>query len=506
MKNIKNIFKLSLLTVAVFAISSCSDFLDVNDDPNRVTEKNVTAELIFPQTQTAVGSRQAIRYVFLNNWMGYWARSGNFIVEQEETTYKVTNTFTETNWDNAYNILFDLHQVKTKALAGNDKFLAGASMVLSVKLWQEVVDMYGAVPYTQAFDYEKYPRPAYDAANAIYADLLVKLDQALSYLSESPKSTFAKADLIYCRADEDMLAGAPAYWKKLANTIRLRILLRQSASIANATVTAQMAIINANGGLLGAGEDVNVNPGYVNETDKQSPFYANFGLTPAGSAASTNNKANNYFVKVVLKATDPRLVRYYKAPVTGTDYGAPNGNVADPQTQIVGSDLGPGLAGSSTQDAWILPAFESMFFQAEAIARGWIAGGDAAAQAMYENAVKANFTFLGLTDVGAKFTAYQGTDASSVWSSNADKVKLIAWQKYKALCGIDPLESWSDLRRLGGGLTIAPDANTGYLSNNPVRATHLPYVMPYPQTEITTNSASMPARTDIFTEKIFWQP
>ena len=83
---------------------------------------------------------------------------------------------------------------------------------------------------------------------------------------------------------------------------------------------------------------------------------------------------------------------------------------------------------------------------------------------------------------------------------------MIAFQKYISLCGIDPLESWSDLRR---GVLILP---AGYLSNNKNRAASLPNVLTYPQSEFTTNHVNIPTtpalRTTatIFTEKLFWQP
>lgn len=502
MKKIKNIFMLSLLAV-VFATSSCSDFLDVNKDPNRVTDDNVTPDLIFTNAETTVGQRQATRFVFLNNWMGYWSRSGTFIVEQEETTYKVANTFPETNWDQAYNILFDLYQVKNKALANGDKVLAGASMVLSIKLWQETVDQFGAVPYSQAFDYVKYPRPAYDAATNIYSDLLVKLDTAIAYLSTTPKTTFAKTDVIFARGGS--VTAAVAKWKKFANTIKLRIYLRQSEK-GFVPTAAQIAKITTDGGLLGAGEDVAVNPGYTNSTDKQSPFYAAFGLTTAGAPATTNNKPNNYFVKTILGVTDPRLTRFYATPIAGTDYGSVGGNKIPGGATIVGSEIGPGLAGSSEQDQWILPAFESLFLQAEATVRGWLPGGDAAAQALYESAVTQSFTWLGVPSAATAATTYLTSEAKAIWANSgatvASKVKFVAYQKYVALCGIDAVESWSDLRR---GVLVLP---AGYLSNNAVRAASLPNVLPYPQTEITTNSVNLPTRDKdaIFTEKLFWQP
>ncbi len=496
MKRIKGIkLYISLLTFALVA-PSCSDFLDVNEDPNRSTDANITPELLFTQAETAIGARQANRFVFLNNWMGYWARSGSFAVEQEETTYNLAYTFSDNLWANGYNTLFDLKLVKDKALAGDDKFLAGAAMVLSAKLWQEQVDMFGAIPYTQAFDYLKYPRPAYDKAVDIYADLQKQLDTAKEYLKTTPSASFYPADMIVCRGSKTADVTA---WIRLANTIKLRILLRQS-QILTGTPTAELAKISTEG-ILKSSENIAVNPGYTNQLDKQSPFYGSYGLTPSGSAASTNNKANYYFYSVLKGNADPRLTRFYASPISATDYGALNGNSTPPHEQIVGTDLGPGLAGSATQDQWILPAFEVQFMKAEAVALGWLSGD---AKSVYEGAVKSSFSWLGVPITAAKedsvYLANKGAFPAA-GTATADVVKFIAYQKYISLCGIDPLESWCDLRKLD----MIPD--TDYLSYNPSRtATHLPYLLVYPQTEYTSNSISVPKRTDIFSERLFWQP
>jgi hypothetical protein len=501
MKKIKNIMLLSLLAV-VLSTTSCSDFLNVNSDPNRVTDANVTPDLIFTQAENAVGTRQANRFVFLNNWMGYMGRSGTFIVDQMETTYQIDNSFTETNWDQAYDILFDLYQTQTKAIAAKDSVLAGASIVLSVKLWQETVDQFGSIPYKQAFNYTKYPQPAYDKAADIYTDLLAQLDQAVKYLNPVvPNSSFANTDIIFARGGD--LTSAVAKWNRFANTIRLRILLRQSA-VLGSTPTAEIAKITANGGLLGVGDNVSVNPGYVDATNKQNPFYGAFGLTPAGAPATSDNTANNYFV-TLLGSSDPRITQFYLAPIAGTDYGAQNGSISG--TVVVGSGFGPGLLGTATSDQFIMPDFESLFFQAEAIARGWLPGGDAGAKSAFESGIKESFNFL---QVPGDTTSvhYMKTIAVANWANSGtsvtEKVNFIAFQKYISLCGIDAVESWSDLRR---GVLVLP---AGYMSNNPTAAKTLPNVLTYPQSEFTTNSVHIPTplrnTTSIFTEKLFWQP
>ena len=514
MKKIKNIMLLSLLAV-VLSTTSCSDFLNVNTDPNRVTDANITPDLIFTQAENSVGVRQASRFVFMNNWMGYWGRSGTFVVDQMETTYQIDNSFTENNWDQAYNILFDLYQTKTKAIAAKDSVLAGASIVLSVKLWQETVDQFGDLPYTQAFNYAKYPQPVYDKASAIYTDLLAQLDQAVKYLNPVvPSSSFAKTDLIFARGND--VATAVGKWNRFANTIRLRILLRQSKN--GTKPSSELAKITANGGVLAAGEDVSVNPGYSNATDKQNPFYAAFGLTPAGAPATTDNTANNYFIKVieVSNETDPRLDQFYQTPIAGTDYGAQNGSLTG--AVVVGTGFGPGLLGTTAdgpkRDQFIMPAFESLFFLAEAVERGWLAGNP---QDAYESAVKENFRWLNVTTTQTKLSgtaitdsissSYLATVQQAIWTnatSTAARLNLIALQKYISLNGIDAVEAWSDLRR---GVLVLP---MGYLSNNATAAKSLPNVLTYPQSEFTTNKSHIPTpvrnTAAIFTEKLFWQP
>ena len=77
----KNIIAGISLSAMLFAGCSKS-YLDVNSDPNRVTDENVTPELIFTQAEQAVGALPANNYGFLDNWMGYFAPNGDFAPNQ----------------------------------------------------------------------------------------------------------------------------------------------------------------------------------------------------------------------------------------------------------------------------------------------------------------------------------------------------------------------------------------------------------------------------------------
>jgi Starch-binding associating with outer membrane len=493
--NKKFLIVLAVLTATVAFTGCKKSYLDINSDPNRVTDDNVTPELIFPRAAVATGGREGGNPFFINDWMGYFAASGSFAIDQTSTSYNIDFNYGDATWQNQYDVLFDLHQTKVKALAKGDSVLAGATMILSARLFQDLVDVFGDIPYTQAFDNDHFSQPVYDKAVDVYGALQKSLDTAVIFMNRTKKSTFNAVDVVN--------GGNQTKWIKFANTLKLRLLIRQS-QVSGFSPSAEIAKIIANGGVLHAGETVSVNPGFSNDNNKQSPFYANFGSTPTGNDASPPTRANTYFIQLLNSTADPRVSRYYKVPdaggvITGCVFGAGTGNPDGNHS----SRMGPGLAGSATQPQWIFTSFESMFLEAEAIARGWMPG---VAQTAYQNAVTESFTWLGVPNAAAAATMYMLNAPIANWTTNAgatpaSQSKFIAYQKYIALCGTDPIEAWSDLRRLN----MIPDA--GYLSVN--RSSNpLPIRLLYPQSEYTTNGTNVGSEGSInqFTSKIFWQP
>jgi hypothetical protein len=514
----KTIYKNALyvvLLVTVILFTGCNNYLDVNKNPNQPTDANMTAALIFPAAEVEVAELQACTYyssasnnfassglVFLNRWMGYWGWPGDYSPDQEESSYNISYSFSNGVWANYYNTLFDLHQAQTKAIAAGDTVLAGASMVLSDKLWQEVVDIFGDVPYSQAFQYDQYSRPAYDKAPAIYASLQTNLDQAIGYLHKTPLSTFASIDVVF--------NGNTAQWNKLANTLKLRLLIRQSeTTYKSAPPTAEIAKIISNGGVLEAGESASANPGFTNTASRQSPFYAAYGKTSTGADASATARANSFFVALMNQNNDPRATQFFttiSGSVVGTVYGLTSGN---PKGSAC-SEMGPGIANSASQNAWIMPSFESMFLHAEAAARGWMT--DVTAQAEYQAAVTESFVWLRVPNADTAATHYLKTAPAAMWSNAgttvSSQVNFIDAQKYMALAGIDALEAWSDYRRLGKATIPATAGSYQLLSVYPSAAKTIPIRLLYPQSEYTSNFANVPTENaeDQFTKKIFWQP
>ena len=503
----KHNFKL-LSFVLLFCITflSCKKgFLDVNSDPNRVTDDNITPELIFTQAEVAVGDRQVGSssefagltnpLQFVQDWIGYMAPNGDYVPLSQEINYNLDYSFGDLLFRSYYNVLFDLHQSEVKGLASGDTALSAASIILSAKLFQDVVDLYGDIPYSEAFSHGKTTHPKYDKAQDIYNALQLRLDDAIKYMNKPVAGKFVRADVIN--------GGNATRWIKFANTLKLRLLIRQS-QVATLNYATEIAKINANGGVLGSGETISVNPGYVNSINKQSPFYAIYGYSPIGNRSITADNANAYIINILNNNNDPREAQLFTSvggKYVGAKYGDQQINLPK---GINASYFGPGIVGSASQNQWIIPSYESLFYKAEAIAQGWMAGD---VKQAYQDAVTESFVFLGVPDAVNAAANYMSTASIANWNNagtdKASQVKFIAYQKYIANTAIDALESYADQRRLH----FLPD--NGYISISPAVASNsLPLRLLYPQSEYTTNAENVNkvGTINIFTSKIFWQP
>jgi hypothetical protein len=280
--------------------------------------------------------------------------------------------------------------------------------------------------------------------------------------------------------------------------------------------TPELNIIAAEGsGFLGSGQSADVNPGF--SSDKPADFWASYLFNIAGTFSNTFERAQDFALAQLSTLLDPRIAYFFKPvrnlsaypPNTfrGVAYGLPpqGANSEDRLSDIGGADAPggtpKGLGKAFNMRSWILTSVESMFLQAEAVQRGWIAGN---AQTAYENAVRESFRWLLVPNADAAAAAYllnNAGNAKADWAAASNKITLIMWQKYIGLIGIEPLETWSDWRRLKAfniPLSQAPGTT----------ATSQPIRLLYPQAEYDYNTENVVAQGTInaFTTKIFWMP
>lgn len=487
----KNIRNISFAIASFFMISSCSDYLDVNTDPNNPT--NVQPELLLASSQNSGATRLNVRMNQLGNLMVYnWSNNiEEFIAFQDEMQYVVNSTFYDDTWNNLYLTISNFNQIDQTTASGYENY-RGISKIMKAFYFQYLVDLYGDIPYTEALQRDTNLTPVYDDAEFVYNDLIVQLDAAIELIKNAPSSAINPG------SNDIMLQGDMTEWIKFANTIKMRILIRQSGLTSKQTYIADkfQDIINEGSGFIT--EDVTNNPGYIASTGKMNPFFETYGTNLAGGATQSNRvvKGTEYTIDYLETTSDLRIEKIYK-PLAGGGFAGLNQGAPDLQgtTVVPYSGLGSGILKGFTQDAYIMLAAESFFLQAEAVARGYLTGN---AQNLYESGITSSYETLGLTATDASSYYSQPINLVSFSASAGNEVEAIATQKWIALNSINGIESWIEYTRTGfpSGIPLS------LIASRPKR----PIRLLYPNSEYVANSRNVPAQTtdDAFNSKIFW--
>ncbi len=499
MKTIKiNKSILLLLSIAIMTVS-CDDFLDVNENPNSPSIS--TPSLTLPVAQQELAQLNGTEMTYLGNMLTVnWATPSNWSANELFARYNFTSNDYDNIFERSYVYLFkNLTYIQNYTdPSGVSDYSAYGAMAQTMKgfQYQLLVDLYGDIPFTEANQRGGNTTPKYDDAATVYKSVIDSLTAAANLALNLPDGAEdpGTQDIIF--------GGDMNHWAQFANTIKLRMLVRLSNTNDDAYITNQIASITANGaGFITA--DVSANPGYSKAEELQSPFYDYF-IDEAGNQQDRNDYtvASEYAINYLTTTDDPRLSRLYAPSEDGDEFKGVEQKTILPGTGFTSLDLskvGPGLLVAPEQDQVILSFAEALFIQAEATVRGYLPGGDGAAQDLFEAAIEASFNYLGVEDATAAAQTYYSQPISNVgWASSPNKVQAIITQKWIALNGTSSIESWIDLTRTGFpvGLPI-PDESDGV---RPVR-------LLYPTSEVSRNSDNVPAQTatDVFTKNPFWK-
>lgn len=500
--------------------SSCKkDFLDVNNNPNSATFSRADYQMngaiatslnngVWNNANNALGGA----------WSGYWGFSTSFTGGGQQKTYKFSNT--DFNyWDPTYDNIYDYQYVIDNASGQGYAYLVGPAIVMQAMLFQRLVDMYNNVPYSQALKLRSYVTPTYDGGQNIYEDLIKKLDTAITLIKAA---TFSSAGDI-------MFNGSKTNWVKLANTLKLRILLRQSYMPGrDGYITGEInKIITEGSGFLTS--DARVNPGYLKQTGKINPYYGGWGYNE-----NDVEQQNHRFYKVsdvivnffkntldtfrLQRIADPKVASPFLDPITlqvdknnfGNYIGVPLGARGNAYLETLCSSVGSALVskGDAVRPMIFLSASESYFLQAEAAQRYGIAGLGSA-QTLYESGVTNSFILDAATYSGsatatvaaatAKAQQYLASGQDGVtWSASTDKLATIITQKWASLFPANGFEAWTEWRRTGLPnlpLSVYPGAN-------PVQPRRLYY--PISESNTNADNVSQQGTINVYSNKIFW--
>ncbi|MDQ6756967.1 MAG: SusD/RagB family nutrient-binding outer membrane lipoprotein [Bacteroidota bacterium] len=510
---LKNLF-IVILIVGFF--SSCKkELLDINVDPNNPTTASATPSVVLPNALATTGAFYNnptggnVTLAFAGIWMGHISYSAGLAVSTENLSYAITNRFANGGFlsfggVDPFTILYknneDYDFVEKKGAEQGNTFYRAVGMFMKAYNFQTLVDLYNNVPYTEALQGQAIPFPVYDQGKAIYDAISVKMDTAIALFKTSAGGNSTTGDI--------MFGGDITKWTKFANTVKLRLLLRQS-EVNGATAKTQAGALS--GGFVtstftpqtstnatNTNGDVTVQPGYVNSSGKTNPFWgSNYNI--AGNYTQGVYVGGAYAVEFYKANSDPRVTRFYSPSISAG--GQYFGNYFGDQGTKNAANIGPGVLKAFGQPSIVMLSAESYFLQAEAVLRGWITSAETA-QTLYEKGVAASFTYLGLTQAQAQTYYNQAGNKLTTWAVTTtfqERLTLIITQKWASEAWINELESYNDYRRLR--IPNVP------LSTSNLSTGILPNRLIYPSREYDVNGPNVLAQGTITPgTKVWWQP
>jgi len=482
--------KISILLLSLALLTSCVDSLDdYNVDTKRA--QTVTAETLFSSALKNLADILTTPNVNNNNFRLY-AQHWTTTTYLDEPRYVLTSRPIPQNfWDALYrDVLSDLRDAR-KIVEANQFITEGVKnnqlaqiTIVEVYAWSVLVNTFGNVPYTEALDINN-SLPKFDDAQAIYLDLLDRLDIALPLLTTT-STGFGTGELLY--ASKTAFASKIDYWKKFGNSVKLKLAMvladqntdRAAKAVSEAAATPENLITT---------NDQSARFPYINDAPNNNPIATNLN---ASFTSRQDFIAANTIVDLMNTLQDPR--RQFFFTQVGGEYKG--GNYGFQNDYAVFSKISTKI---------ITPSFESLFLDyaevefllAEAIERGFISGS---AAEHYDKAVTASITYWGGTPADA--TTYLARPEVAYATAAGDYKQKIGTQKWIALFNRG-WDAWVEWKRLDYP-QLLPPSGTGIQVE-----LKIPVRLIYPISEQTVNgnnraTAAEAIGGDLITTKLFW--
>lgn len=472
--------KLLLVSVfTVFMVFGCSDYLDINDDPNNPTSAPLEGLMTNTTFETARNTNRV-------------AGTTSFFVQHFASPNEATSTDIHeavsyaTAWYNLYYNIDDLLVLTRQAEDIGAPHYAGISKVMTAYNLSLLVNMFGDVPYSDGFTDETL-QPEYDSSEQIYNEMFSLLSEAITDLqaSESAASP-SNDDFIY--------GGDRAAWTRTAYALRARFLNHYSklgsydpAAVLNAVDNAfasndedfQMTFFDEGG--------VTRNPWHILAVNNAGLLLGGwlsdqFVDHLSGETYGIEDPRLDYITDPASNENFPELIGEY----IGTRNGAGRGNAPEQGVRAVLS-VDSWYADEPTRELLMATYAEMKFIEAEAA----LGTDPARAYLAYQEGIRAHMEKLGVDE--AEINDYLTSPEVAVGAANLT-IDEIMKEKYVAMF-LTP-EAWNDARRYDYNYEGFEAPANSALGGEMIR------LVRYPDSELQRNASNVPNRTML--DRVFW--
>ena len=210
---IKSYLILSAITLGI-TVSSCEKAMDLDINVNPNSPVSAPLDLLLTSAElTTPGIFNGMSTTTLG-FVGILANQGS-------DAFAINNSSYNGTWNSFYTGgMKDLQSIIDRTSAGQSPHFRGAAFTLKAYYFGQFVDLFGDVPYSEAFLADGASpifEPKFDKDKEIYASLIAMTDSAIA--------EFAKTSPIALKGDIHF-ANNLTRWRKFANSVKLSLLVK----------------------------------------------------------------------------------------------------------------------------------------------------------------------------------------------------------------------------------------------------------------------------------------
>lgn len=303
--------KILNIAFAVLLAASCtSDFDDINTKPDGFTQDELSAKYFLTSPQVNLFGTSRFAY-----WRGTLIHGDRFAGQfcfghdqswwSDELGYKYNGGYTDATWDWMAGAIGGIDNFIKLTQTGGDfenKKMYAVGKILKSLYFQKFTDIWGMVPYSEAGK-EDITLPKFDTQKTIYQGVIAELDEAMAIIGEETATGVGIEDL---GQNDVYYNGDLQKWKKLANTLKLRMAMR--ALGAEGADFAETAIKKAVAAPLLETEDENCL--LVKDIEISQWSSACYGDIWHNFGTGSDWTVSKYVIDALRNNNDPRLSTY----------------------------------------------------------------------------------------------------------------------------------------------------------------------------------------------------
>jgi len=325
------IFKIYTVLLFIAVMGSCTDkFEEINTKPDAFYTDEVSGKFFMTNPQFNLYAPNRFPYwraqlIHADRYCGHVCFGHNSSWWSDELGYSYSSAYTDATWGWMEGYLGNLDNYMKLVDVGGEfenEYMYAMGLIMKGLYYQMFTDIFGMIPYSEAADPD-IVTPKFDTQMVIYKGIIADLDRAIDIIGDEGSTGVGVDDA----GDNDLYYGGDlTKWKKMANTLKLRIALR--AYGAEGDNFSSAAINEALAGPLLTDETDNC----LMEKDAEISTWgsASYGDIWHAFGAGSDWTLGKTLIDYLRDENDPRLSKYAKPAKGGkTKFEKPDGEEGD---------------------------------------------------------------------------------------------------------------------------------------------------------------------------------